>query len=185
MRVFKASRPYALCLSSYFSRRDVSAWRRVVRQKRSLRRFERKRGYQPNFSAYLSPPLRRQLHNMGNTYSRLDTVALIEHGRTATGKSAIELLVDNAGVNHAETAGQWVALGESNRSKLHWFQSGFLSPCTAPAIGRDLFPLKEWAAAIRFTRFSQVERASAALTANNMGFEFHFIDTGSVGNISK
>ncbi|HOE40946.1 MAG TPA: Fic family protein [Rhodoferax sp.] len=98
--------------------------------------------YQPNISAYLSTPLRRQLHNMGktsrmsepagtysrailnrllidlswassnlegNTYSRLDTVALIEHGRTATGKGAIEtqmilnhkvaieLLVDNAG----------------------------------------------------------------------------------------
>ncbi len=98
--------------------------------------------YQPNVSAYLSAPLRRQLHHMGktsrlnepagtysrailsrllidlswasshlegNTYSRLDTVELIEHGRTATGKgaietqmilnhkSAIELLVDNAG----------------------------------------------------------------------------------------
>lgn len=98
--------------------------------------------YQPNVSAYLSVPLRRQLHNMGktthmgepagtysrailnrllidlswasshlegNTYSRLDTVALIEQGRTAAGKgaietqmilnhkSAIELLVDNAG----------------------------------------------------------------------------------------
>jgi Fic family protein len=98
--------------------------------------------YQPNTSAYLSAPLRRQLHNMGqtsrrrepagtysrailnrllidlswasshlegNTYSRLDTVELIEHGRSATGKgaietqmilnhkSAIELLVDNAG----------------------------------------------------------------------------------------
>ncbi len=98
--------------------------------------------YQPNVSAYLSAPLRRQLHNMGktsrlneaagtysrailnrllidlswasshlegNTYSRLDTVELIEHGRTATGKgaietqmilnhkTAIELLVDNAG----------------------------------------------------------------------------------------
>ncbi len=98
--------------------------------------------YQPNVSAYLSAPLRRQLHNMGktsrlsepagtysratlnrllidlswasshlegNTYSRLDTVELIEHGRAATGKgaietqmilnhkSAIELLVDNAG----------------------------------------------------------------------------------------
>ena len=98
--------------------------------------------YQPNVSAYLSVPLRRQLHNMGktsrmneaagtysrailnrllidlswasshlegNTYSRLDTVELIEHGRTATGKgaietqmilnhkTAIELLVDNAG----------------------------------------------------------------------------------------
>lgn len=97
--------------------------------------------YQPNVSAYLSAPLRRQLHNMGktsrmsepagtysrailnrllidlswassqlegNTYSRLDTVALIEDGRTASGKgtietqmilnhkSAIELLVDNA-----------------------------------------------------------------------------------------
>jgi len=47
-------------------------------------------------------------HLEGNTYSRLDTVALIDHGRTATGKgaietqmilnhkSAIELLVDNA-----------------------------------------------------------------------------------------
>jgi Fic family protein len=98
--------------------------------------------YQPNVTAYLSAPLRRQLHNMGktsrtsepagtysrailnrllidlswasshlegNTYSRLDTVELIEHGRTATGKGAIEtqmilnhkvaieLLVDNAG----------------------------------------------------------------------------------------
>ncbi|MDQ3059448.1 MAG: Fic family protein [Pseudomonadota bacterium] len=98
--------------------------------------------YQPNVSAYLPEPLRRQLHKMGrtaqahepagtysrailnrllidlswasshlegNTYSRLDTVALIEHGRAARGKaaietqmilnhkSAIELLVDNAG----------------------------------------------------------------------------------------
>lgn len=106
--------------------------------------------YQPNVSAYLSAPLRRQLHNMGkttrmsepagtysrailnrllidlswasshlegNTYSRLDTVELIEHGRTATGKgaietqmilnhkSAIELLVDSAGVTNVETAG--------------------------------------------------------------------------------
>jgi len=97
--------------------------------------------YQPNISTYLSAPLRRQLHRMGqttharepagtysrailnrllidlswassslegNTYSRLDTVALIEHGRSAIGKgaietqmilnhkSAIELLVDNA-----------------------------------------------------------------------------------------
>lgn len=79
--------------------------------------------YEPNVSHYLSPPLRRQLHNMGktteleqpagtysrailnrllidlswasshlegNTYSRLDTVQLIEHGRTARGKGAIE-----------------------------------------------------------------------------------------------
>jgi fido (protein-threonine AMPylation protein) len=106
--------------------------------------------YQPNVSAYLSAPLRRQLHNMGktsrmsepagtysrailnrllidlswasshlegNTYSRLDTVELIEHGRTATGKgavetqmilnhkSAIELLVDNAGINNTEAVG--------------------------------------------------------------------------------
>ncbi len=98
--------------------------------------------YQPNVSAYLSAPLRRQLHHMGkttrlrdpagtysrailnrllidlswasshlegNTYSRLDTVELIEHGRAAIGKGAvetqmilnhkgaIELLVDNAG----------------------------------------------------------------------------------------
>lgn len=104
--------------------------------------------YQPNLSAYLSAPLRRQLHNMGktsrmsepagtysrailnrllidlswasshlegNTYSRLDTVELIEHGRTATGKgaietqmilnhkTAIELLVDNAGAQNAGT----------------------------------------------------------------------------------
>ncbi len=96
--------------------------------------------YQPNVSAYLSAPLRRQLHNMGhtaqagapagtysrailnrllidfswassqlegNTYSRLDTRALIEHGQAAQGKaasetqmilnhkSAIELLVEN------------------------------------------------------------------------------------------
>ncbi|MBV5322682.1 MAG: Fic family protein [Ilumatobacteraceae bacterium] len=106
--------------------------------------------YQPNVSAYLSAPLRRQLHNMGkttrlseapgtysrailnrllidlswasshlegNTYSRLDTVALIEHGRTATGKgatetqmilnhkTAIELLVDNAGDTAAQAKG--------------------------------------------------------------------------------
>lgn len=105
--------------------------------------------YDPNFSAYLSTPLRRQLHNMGktsrmsepagtysrailnrllidlswasshlegNTYSRLDTVELIEHGRTATGKgaietqmilnhkTAIELLVDNAGAHSADAA---------------------------------------------------------------------------------
>jgi fido (protein-threonine AMPylation protein) len=98
--------------------------------------------YQPNVSAYLPEPLRRQLHNMGrtaqaheaagtysrailnrllidlswasshlegNTYSRLDTVALIEQGRAARGKaaletqmilnhkSAIELLADSAG----------------------------------------------------------------------------------------
>ena len=105
--------------------------------------------YQPNVTAYLSAPLRRQLHNMGrtdrinepagtysrailnrllidlswasshlegNTYSRLDTVALIEHGRAATGKgaietqmilnhkSAIELLVDHAGAPDASTS---------------------------------------------------------------------------------
>ncbi len=106
--------------------------------------------YQPNVTAYLSAPLRRQLHNMGkttrinepagtysrailnrllidlswasshlegNTYSRLDTMALIEHGQIATGKeaietqmilnhkSAIELLVDHAGTPDASTAG--------------------------------------------------------------------------------
>ena len=97
--------------------------------------------YQPNRTWYLSEPLRRQLHKMGNTgqtqrpagtygrailnrllidlswassqlegntYSRLDTRELIEHGRIAQGKAAletqmilnhkaaIELLVDNA-----------------------------------------------------------------------------------------
>ena len=79
--------------------------------------------YEPNRSAYLSAPLRRQLHNMGqtsprpeaagtysraildrllidlswasshlegNTYSRLDTVELITHGRSAGGKDAVE-----------------------------------------------------------------------------------------------
>lgn len=96
--------------------------------------------YQPNVTAYLSEPMRRQLHNMGrtaqvkeaagtysrailgrllidlswasshlegNTYSRLDTRELIEHGRAARGKGvietqmilnhklAIELLVEN------------------------------------------------------------------------------------------
>ncbi|WP_413895807.1 Fic family protein [Rhodoferax sp.] len=106
--------------------------------------------YQPNTSAYLSAPLRRQLHNMGktsrmhepagtysrailnrllidlswasshlegNTYSRLDTVALIEHGRIATGKgaietqmilnhkAAIELLVDSAEASNAGQSG--------------------------------------------------------------------------------
>lgn len=97
--------------------------------------------YQPNVTWYLPAPLRRQLHNMGNTsaadapagtysrailnrllidlswassqlegntYSRLDTRALIEHGQVAQGKaaaetqmilnhkSAIELLVENS-----------------------------------------------------------------------------------------
>ena len=79
--------------------------------------------YEPNRSWYLSEPLRRQLHKMGdtgqgdlpagthgreilsrllidlswasshlegNTYSRLDTRALIEHGRVAQGKAATE-----------------------------------------------------------------------------------------------
>ncbi len=79
--------------------------------------------YQPSVTAYLSEPLRRQLHRLGstaqlnepagthgrailnrllidlswasshlegNTYSRLDTRALIEHGRAAKGKDAIE-----------------------------------------------------------------------------------------------
>lgn len=53
-------------------------------------------------------------HLEGNTYSRLDTMELIEHGRTATGKgaietqmilnhkSAIELLVDCAGADDAD-----------------------------------------------------------------------------------
>lgn len=98
--------------------------------------------YRPNQTWYLSEPLRRQLHNMGdtgqtrlpagtygravldrllidlswasshlegNTYTRLDTRELIEHGRIAGGKAtqetqmilnhkgAIELLVDSAG----------------------------------------------------------------------------------------
>lgn len=81
------------------------------------------RSYQPNVSAYLGEPLRRQLHQMGrtaamtqpagtysravlgrllidlswasshlegNTYSRLDTLELIEHGRAAQGKGAVE-----------------------------------------------------------------------------------------------
>lgn len=79
--------------------------------------------YRPNETAYLSEPLRRQLHQMGrttdldepagtysrailnrllidlswasshlegNTYSRLDTRELIEHGQAAQGKAAIE-----------------------------------------------------------------------------------------------
>ena len=79
--------------------------------------------YQPNVTAYLSDPLRRQLHRLGstaqlnepagthgrailnrllidlswasshlegNTYSRLDTRALVEHGRAAKGKDAVE-----------------------------------------------------------------------------------------------
>ena len=99
------------------------------------------KSYQPNQDCYLSEPLRRQLHKMGdtgqaglpagtygravmnrllidlswassnlegNTYSRLDTRELIEHGTAARGKaaietqmilnhkSAIELLVENA-----------------------------------------------------------------------------------------
>lgn len=97
--------------------------------------------YQPNVTKYLSEPLRKQLHRIGNTsqniqpagtysrailnrllidlswassqlegntYSRLDTYALIEHGKAADGKeaietqmilnhkAAIEMLVDNA-----------------------------------------------------------------------------------------
>lgn len=35
-------------------------------------------------------------HLEGNTYTRLDTRELIEHGRAAQGKAAIELLVENA-----------------------------------------------------------------------------------------
>ncbi|MDB5850346.1 MAG: filamentation induced by cAMP protein Fic [Rhodoferax sp.] len=79
--------------------------------------------YEPNVDAYLPEPLRRQLHNMGqtapvdepagtysrailsrllidlswasshlegNTYSRLDTRRLIEHGTAPEGKAAIE-----------------------------------------------------------------------------------------------
>lgn len=79
--------------------------------------------YRPNATWYLPAPLRRQLHNMGqtaqagapagtysrailnrllidlswassqlegNTYSRLDTRALIEHGQVAQGKAATE-----------------------------------------------------------------------------------------------
>ena len=79
--------------------------------------------YEPNISAYLTEPLRRQLHKMGNTgqlgepagtysrailnrllidlswasshlegntYSRFDTVELIENGKAAQGKAAIE-----------------------------------------------------------------------------------------------
>ncbi len=106
--------------------------------------------YEPNVNAYLSEPLRRQLHNMGstspvqeaagtysrailgrllidlswasshlegNTYSRLDTVELIAHGRRAAGKdtvetqmilnhkAAIELLADAAQVPGAAHAG--------------------------------------------------------------------------------
>jgi Fic family protein len=106
--------------------------------------------YEPNRSAYLSAPLRRQLHNMGqtsprpeaagtysraildrllidlswasshlegNTYSRLDTVELITHGRSAGGKdavetqmilnhkAAIEMLVDAAQLNGPEHLG--------------------------------------------------------------------------------
>lgn len=110
--------------------------------------------YQPNATWYLPVPLRRQLHNMGqtaqaqapagtysrailnrllidlswassqlegNTYSRLDTRALIEHGQAAQGKAAtetqmilnhktaIELLVDN--VEHQGRAGGVGAVG--------------------------------------------------------------------------
>ena len=117
--------------------------------------------YQPNQTAYLSEPLRRQLHQMGttadagqpagtysrailnrllidlswasshlegNTYSRLDTRELIEHGKTADGKAAIEtqmilnhktaieLLVesiDNAGFNRYTLMNLHSALAEN------------------------------------------------------------------------
>ena len=117
--------------------------------------------YQPNRSAYLPEPLRRQLHKMGstgastrpagtygrailnrllidlswasshlegNTYSRLDTRALIEQGTVAAGKaqtetqmilnhkSAIELLIDNistAGFNRYTIMNLHSALSEN------------------------------------------------------------------------
>ena len=117
--------------------------------------------YQPNRSAYLPEPLRRQLHKMGstgastrpagtygrailnrllidlswasshlegNTYSRLDTRALIEQGTVAAGKaqtetqmilnhkSAIELLIDNistAGFNRYTVMNLHSALSEN------------------------------------------------------------------------
>ena len=113
--------------------------------------------YQPNVTWYLPAPLRRQLHNMGNTaqvgapagtysrailnrllidlswassqlegntYSRLDTRALIEHGQVAQGKAAsetqmilnhktaIELLVENVeSVEVVESAEQQRSAG--------------------------------------------------------------------------
>ena len=117
--------------------------------------------YQPNRSAYLPEPLRRQLHKMGstgastrpagtygrailnrllidlswasshlegNTYSRLDTRALIEQGTVAAGKAqtetqmilnhkaAIELLIDNistAGFNRYTVMNLHSALSEN------------------------------------------------------------------------
>ncbi len=117
--------------------------------------------YQPNRTWYLSAPLRRQLHKMGdtgqtrlpagtygravlnrllidlswasshlegNTYSRLDTRELIEHGRAAQGKAAIEtqmilnhkaaieLLVENAdtaGLNRFTVLNLHAALSEN------------------------------------------------------------------------
>ena len=117
--------------------------------------------YQPNRSAYLPEPLRRQLHKMGstgastrpagtygrailnrllidlswasshlegNTYSRLDTSALIEQGTVAAGKAqtetqmilnhkaAIELLIDNistAGFNRYTVMNLHSALSEN------------------------------------------------------------------------
>lgn len=117
--------------------------------------------YQPNRSAYLPKPLRRQLHKMGstgastrpagtygrailnrllidlswasshlegNTYSRLDTRALIEQGTVAAGKAqtetqmilnhkaAIELLIDNistAGFNRYTVMNLHSALSEN------------------------------------------------------------------------
>lgn len=117
--------------------------------------------YQPNRTWYLSAPLRRQLHKMGdtgqtrlpagtygravlnrllidlswasshlegNTYSRLDTRELIERGRAAQGKAAletqmilnhkaaIELLVENAdtvGLNRFTLLNLHAALSEN------------------------------------------------------------------------
>jgi len=117
--------------------------------------------YQPNVTAYLPEPLRRQLHQMGrtaavgepagtysramlnrllidlswasshlegNTYSKLDTLHLIEQGRAARGKAvletqmilnhkaAIELLVENidsAGFNRFTVMNLHSALSEN------------------------------------------------------------------------
>jgi hypothetical protein len=112
--------------------------------------------YQPNKTAYLPKPLRRQLHKIGrtpqalaaagtysrailnrllsdlswasshlegNTYSRLDTRELIEHGKAAVEtqmilnhKTAIELLVeniDNAGFDRYALMNLHSALAEN------------------------------------------------------------------------
>ena len=149
---FVASNSYSSQIALSHDSRDILAYVSQALHARKPVGYQREflDAYKPNVSAYLSAPLRRQLHNMGqtspgpeaagtysrailgrllidlswassslegNTYSRLDTVELIAHGRSASGKdavetqmilnhkAAIEMLVDAAEVNGAGETG--------------------------------------------------------------------------------